>query len=116
MKARTNPLAGFKTAKGASAGVEILNELRDVNRIVSEKATANEAAAFREWLLTAGGRRDAAKKGGFLGLHAERVSAGERRMLDKLSEGERGARRACSLTAVRASKRVCARVRDRRDT
>ena len=34
-----NPLAGFKPTKGATAGVEILDELRAVNGIVSEKAS-----------------------------------------------------------------------------
>src|SRR5687768_9795245 len=36
---RHNPLSGFKPAKGANAGVEILDELREVGRIVSEKTT-----------------------------------------------------------------------------
>jgi len=44
-------------------------------------------AHYREWLLTAAQRAaDAAKEGGFLGFRAERVSEGERRMLDKLRE------------------------------
>src|SRR6476619_2659789 len=33
-----NPLSGFKPTKGAAAGQEILDELGEVNRIVSEKA------------------------------------------------------------------------------
>jgi hypothetical protein len=83
---RTNPLHGFK-ASGALAGQEILEELAAVNRIVSEKATPEEAAAYREWLKTAAQEAaDAAKEGGFLGFHAERVSEGEQRMLDKLAE------------------------------
>src|SRR5215207_3896539 len=36
---RKSPLAGFKPSSGAAAGVEILDELREVNRIVSEKAS-----------------------------------------------------------------------------
>ena len=84
---RRNPLAGFKPSKGANAGVEILDELREVNRIVSEKATPEEIAPWREWLLTAAQEAaDAAKEGGFLGFHAERVSEGEQRMLDRLRE------------------------------
>ena len=84
---RKNPLAGFKPSKGAAAGVEILDELGEVNRIVSEKATADDAAAVREWLLAAAQESaNAAKEGGFFGFHAERVSQGEQRMLDRLRE------------------------------
>jgi hypothetical protein len=82
---RKNPLAGFRP-KGALAGQEILDELRGVNAIVSEKATAEEAEAYRGWLLAAARESaDAAKEGGFLGFHAERVSEGEQRMLDQLA-------------------------------
>ena len=81
---RKNPLAGFRP-KGALAGQEILDELRAVNGIVSEKATAEEADAYRGWLLAAAREAaDAAKEGGFLGFHAQRVSEGEQRMLDQL--------------------------------
>jgi hypothetical protein len=83
---RKSPLAGFKP-KGATAGVEILDELREVHRIVSEKAQPEEAAAFREWLLDAAKEAaDAAKEGGFMGFRAERVSEGEQRMLDRLGD------------------------------
>jgi hypothetical protein len=83
---RKNPLAGFRP-KGALAGQAILDELRDVNAIVSEKATAEEADAYRAWLLAAAREAaDAAKEGGFLGFHAERVSEGEQRMLDQLAD------------------------------
>jgi hypothetical protein len=82
---RKNPLAGFKPSKGATAGVEILDELGEVNRIVSEKATPEEAEAVRAWLLAvAQEAANAAKEGGFMGFHAERVSEGEQRMLDQL--------------------------------
>ena len=84
---RKNPLGGFKPSKGATAGVEILEELREVNRIVSEKASPDDAAAVRQWLLDAAQEAaDAAKEGGFLGFHAERVSKGEQEMLDRLRE------------------------------
>jgi hypothetical protein len=83
---RTNPLQGFRP-KGALAGQEIIDELAAANRIVSEKATPEEAAAYREWLQSAAREAaNAAKEGGFLGFHAERVSEGEQRMLDKLAE------------------------------
>src|SRR4051812_36171810 len=84
---RKNPLGGFKPSKGANAGVEILGELGAVNRILSEKASPEEAAAIREWLLEAAqDAANAAKEGGFMGFHAERVSQGEQQMLDRLNE------------------------------
>jgi hypothetical protein len=84
---RKSPLAGFKPSKGATAGVEILDELREVNRLVSQKGTPEDAAAVRDWLLDAAQEAaDAAKEGGFMGFRAERVSEGEQRMLDSLSE------------------------------
>jgi hypothetical protein len=65
--------------------VEILDELCEVNRIVSEKAGPVEAAAYRDWLHGAAKEAaDAAKEGGFIGFQAERVSEGEQRMLDRL--------------------------------
>jgi hypothetical protein len=83
---RENPLGGFKP-KGAMAGEEILEELRAANQLVTEKGTTEEAAAFRELILSAAQRAaDAAKEGGFMGFRAERVSEGEQRMLDKLGE------------------------------
>ncbi len=86
VKKRDNPLKGFRP-KGALAGEEIREELRAVNEIVKQKATPEEAAALREWLLEAAKRAaEAAKEGGFLGFRAERVSAGEQRMLDELAE------------------------------
>jgi hypothetical protein len=84
---RRSPLAGFKPSKGAAAGVEILEELGEVNRSISQKASPEDAAALRDWLLAAAQEAaNAAKEGGFLGFHAERVSEGEQRMLDRLSE------------------------------
>jgi hypothetical protein len=84
---RKNPLGGFKPSKGANAGVEILDELREVNHIVSEKASPEDAAAIRAWLLDAArDAANAAKEGGFFGFHAERVSEGEQQMLDRLGE------------------------------
>jgi hypothetical protein len=86
LRERHNPLSGFKP-RGATAGVEILDELRAVNRIVSEKASPEDAEAYRAWLLEAAKEAaDAAKEGGFMGFHAERVSEGEQRMLDQLDQ------------------------------
>jgi hypothetical protein len=87
---RKSPLAGFKPSKGANAGAEILAELREVNRLLSQKATPEDAAAVRDWLLEAAQEAaNAAKEGGFMGFRAERVSEGEQRMLDSLSEALR---------------------------
>jgi hypothetical protein len=84
---RKSPLAGWKPSKGANAGVEILDELGEVNRLVSDKATPEDAAAVRDWLMAAAqAAADAAKEGGFMGFRAERVSEGEQRMLNSLGE------------------------------
>jgi hypothetical protein len=83
---RQNPLGDFRP-RGGMAGEQVLDDLREVNRLLAEKATLEEAAAFREWLLTAAQRAaDAAKEGGFLGFNAVRVSENEQQMLDKLRE------------------------------
>ena len=85
-RAHHNPAAGFKP-KAGTAGVEILDELRAVNGIVTEKASPEDAAAFRELLLTAAqNAANAAKEGGFMGWHAVRVSEGEQKMLDSLRD------------------------------
>ena len=83
---RKNPVGDFKP-KGGAAGQEILAELGEANRLVSEKATPEEADAFREWLIRAAqGAADAAKEGGFMGFRAEQVSEGEQRMLERVRE------------------------------
>jgi len=83
---RHNPLGDFKP-RGAYAGEQVLDDLRAVNALLAEKATPEEATAFREWLLAAAQRSaDAAKEGGFLGFNAVRVSENEQHMLDKLRE------------------------------
>jgi hypothetical protein len=83
---RENPMGDFKP-RGALAGEAILEELRTVNGLVTAKATEEEAADFRAWLLDAAQRAaNAAKEGGFMGFRAELVSEGEQRMLDKLGE------------------------------
>jgi len=84
---RKNPLAGFKPTSAATAGVEILDELKAAHGIVSEKASPEEAEAFATWLVAvAQAAADAAKEGGFMGWHAQRVSEGEQRMIDSLRD------------------------------
>jgi hypothetical protein len=84
---RKSPMAGFKPTSGATAGVEILDELREVARLAAEKATADEVEDLREWLVAvAQEAANAAKEGGFMGFHAVRVSEGEERMLEQLRQ------------------------------
>jgi len=82
---RQNPLSDFKPTDASQARQQILDELRAVSDIVSSKATAEEATAFRQWLLsTSQAAADAAKEGGFMGFGAEQVSEGEQSMLDQV--------------------------------
>lgn len=79
-----NLMGDFKP-RGAMAGQQVLDELRAANDIVGEKATPEEAAAFRSWLMEAAkAAAEAAKEGGFMGFGAELVSQGEQDMLEQL--------------------------------
>jgi len=81
---RTNPVGDFKP-RGALAGKQVLDEITRANEIVTAKAAPDEAEAFRAWLIECAQRAaDAAKEGGFLGFHAERVSQGEKDMLEQI--------------------------------
>jgi hypothetical protein len=81
---RKNPLGDFKP-RGALAGKEIVDEIARANEIVSAKASPEETDAFRAWMMECAQRAaDAAKEGGFMGFHAERVSQGEKDMLAQL--------------------------------
>jgi transcription antitermination factor NusG len=78
---RQNPLSDFKP----QAPQQILDEVRAATELVNSKATAEESAAYKQWLLTsAQGAADAAKEGGFMGFGATQVSEGEQQMLDQL--------------------------------
>ena len=78
---KQNPLGDYKPTSGQL----VLDELRDVNQIVTAKATPQEVEAFRGWLVaTAQAAADAAKKKSFIRFGAEQVSAGEKAMLDQL--------------------------------
>jgi hypothetical protein len=84
---RENPMSGYKIEDPSQAGAQVLRELREVQDLVEAKATPPEAAAFARWMLeVAQDAADAAKEGGFMGFHAERVSEGEQRMLDSIRE------------------------------
>jgi hypothetical protein len=81
---RKNPLGDFKP-RGALAGKEIVDEMSRANEIVSARANPEEADAFRAWIVECAQRAaDAAKEGGFMGFRAERVSKGEKEMLEQL--------------------------------
>ena len=83
---RENVMHGFKP-KGAMAGQQIIDEIRAANDILTAKATLEEAAAFRTWLVTAAqAAADAAKEGGFMGFHAVQVSDREQAMIDKVTQ------------------------------
>lgn len=78
---KQNPLGDWKPR----GGEQVLEELRAADQLVAAKATPEELEAFRRWLLaSAQAAADAGKEGGFLGFGAERVSAGEQRMLDQV--------------------------------
>ena len=81
---RHNPIGDFKPS-GADAAQEIVDEIARAGDIVKAKASPDEAAAYSEWILECAQRAaDAAKEGGFMGFHAERVSQGEKDMLARL--------------------------------
>ena len=82
---RHNPVKGYKLDKDTAPGEQVLDELRAVQQLVAAKATAEEAAAFGQWLLVAAkAAADAAKDGGFMGFGAKQVSAREQEMLDQV--------------------------------
>jgi hypothetical protein len=73
--------------KGATAREQIVEELHRVNEILAAKATPDEAASFRGWMVQAAeDAAAAAKEGGFLGIGATRISEGETAMLARLRE------------------------------
>ena len=58
-----------------------------MNAILTAKATPEEAASFRLWLVQAAeAAAEAAKEGGFLGIGAVRVSKGEQVMIDRIRQ------------------------------
>ncbi len=88
---RHNPVSGYKPTAGQPPGEQVLGELRAVQGIVAAKATAEEVAAFGQWLVTAAqAAADAAKEGGFMGFGAQLVSEREQDMLDRVREAVSG--------------------------
>ena len=67
------------------AGKEILDELSRATEIVAAQGDVRRGRAFRAWIMDCAQRAaDAAKEGGFMGFHAERVSEGEKEMLAQI--------------------------------
>ena len=86
---KRNPLEGYRPSSEGTApsGEQVLVELSAVQAIVAAQATPEETAAFGQWLVaSAQAAANAAKEGGFMGFHAERVSEGEQAMLTKVAE------------------------------
>jgi hypothetical protein len=67
---------------GAAAG----ERLREAVRIAEEKASPEEAEAYRQFILAvAQAAANAHKEGGFLGVGGEQVGEGERAALDEIA-------------------------------
>lgn len=80
---KRHPLKGYKPASGSA----ILDELRATQALVAAKATPEEAEAYGAWLTaSAQAAAEAAKDGGFMGFHAQRISDGEQAMLDQVRQ------------------------------
>jgi hypothetical protein len=87
LEERQNPVADLKAQAGADPREMVFDELREANRIITEKATTEEASNYRSWVLeSARNAADAAKEGGFFGMGAEVVSEREREVLARLEE------------------------------
>jgi hypothetical protein len=73
--------------RGRTARKQVVKELATVNGILAAKATPEEAASFRLWLVQAAeATAEAAKEGGLFGIGATRVSKGETAMIDRIRE------------------------------
>ena len=71
--------------RASTARQQVVDDLTEVNRILTAKASPDEAASFRQWLVeTAERAAEAAKEGGFFGIGATRVSKRESEMLDEI--------------------------------
>jgi hypothetical protein len=69
----------------STARQQVVDDLAEVDRILAAKATPEEAASFRRWMVeTAEKAAEAAKEGGFFGIGATRVSKGESEMLGEI--------------------------------
>jgi hypothetical protein len=84
---KQNPMSDLKPESGTDPRAMILDEIREANRIVTAKATEEEASGYRAWVLqSAKNAAEAAKEGGFFGIGAVEVSEGEQGFLAKVEE------------------------------
>jgi hypothetical protein len=84
---KKSPMGDFKVEHSSMATTQILDELRGVHEILVAKATPDETEAFGRWMLAVSqDAANAAKEGGFMGFHAERVSQGEQAMLTQVAQ------------------------------
>jgi hypothetical protein len=65
---------------------ELLQRLRDAVALVEQKATPEEAEAYKRFIVDLAERVAEAHKEGFLGLTGERVSEAEREAIEKIKE------------------------------
>ena len=83
---RENPMAGFTPDRKRTLD-DVLDELRAVDALLSDKAEPEEIDDYVEWMRIASQRAAlAAKEGGFLGIGGKLVSEREQQMLEKLGE------------------------------
>ncbi|NOQ65182.1 MAG: hypothetical protein GQ582_11785 [Methyloprofundus sp.] len=65
----------------------LLADTSAINTLLIEKATVEEAAEYKEWImLVATNVAKAAKEGGFLGFGGERISAAEKVLFAELAQ------------------------------
>lgn len=84
---RHNPISDLDPRAGVEPAEMILNELREANRIIGEKASPEEARGYRTWVLESAQKTaEAAKEGGFFGIGAVQISEGEESMLSQLED------------------------------
>jgi hypothetical protein len=65
---------------------DLLQKLRDAVALVEQKATPEEAEAYKRFIVDIAERVAEAHKEGFLGLTGERVSEAERAAIEKIKE------------------------------
>jgi len=66
---------------------DTIERTRQASEILAAKASSEDAAAYKLWLLeTAAAVCAAARTGGFLGIGGERISEKEQAFLDNLAE------------------------------
>ena len=65
--------------------LQALADCREVARLLASKASIRETTEYKQWALSVAEKvAAAATEGGFLGFGGERLSAGEKQLLDEL--------------------------------